>query len=1068
MALPRRVASVVRRAIPTLKRRVTRRLERLDVVPPLWLAPPLWQRCLLFFFRRGWLPVLHRRIDLIVGIDRDNAKVVRKWLTGNRGRSAVLVLQHEGLKDADFGSEVFTQYDLVPPGSNEAASIAADWKSDFQSLCESLDHVRLGDLPVARGTLDEALQAVYRTTEIARAARVLFERGYWHVAIVMTAYKSMDGSLIEEARSCGLASANATALIGRAGHLTGFQFLTMPSVWSKPEDWITAYLRPVDPPINGSSDLIALGFSEPSRSGALDAVRDALLKSCGDDPSLASFDDATGAEVPASVSFGVVPELTTADPEALAATLAELFAEWRKVLSLPSAIDRGSWKQLGQHCFRAVGIRLMAIEESIPLMLAGMTRLERLHANLKNPDPAKVVIFDPTTWPSAEETVPALRDKVRFIPFPFHWDAADAEANRRLALTWKHALAEERAARPIEGPELHILAGIGAAEVPIVAHWLSRLEGRRAVLLMRHDQISTYDFGCDRFHDIDLIPTNSELEEDVYRCCFEHRERRRASLDVADFLGVPLSLDFFRAVAAPVERLMIVMRAVRLLYDRGYQHVALVFGVDSDFIGSLVLEGRACGVMRANEAAKRVVGTELRAAHDLSTPSLLKSARQSVQDISQRVPAVVRAAKVLVAALSSEPHFLRNGRAVIAALAEREQRLLLVRPWYEGFGWVDETGLEVATLETGSAIAARDPQELNRAADAFLRALGELAQKAISERPRLTWRELGEATSDFHDLHASGRDAIGTFLRRHLARIDLLDEIVATAGPQAIYKFPSSATTMDGSLLGIAAKYGIRQVASVFLSLSASFRDLDRAPQDVITVLGEAQAETLRSNIVANEVIPMGQPEMDLLVRDWTPRKALDHARRAMPAWDGRKRIVMVATSLFDADREPIWVRELCRCASKRGDAHVLVKLHPSTPIEIYRAKLASDDTEVSLVADAEIAPYMAIASAVVTDVSHAGKIAVYLNKPLMVVNISGAPFPYHRYDEDGVALAAFTLDQVGPTLDRVLDGKIPASRRDEFIRREFTSDDNRASDRIAELVLSLGKPAAQPDHRAL
>src|SRR5262249_35731331 len=100
----------------------------------------------------------------------------------------------------------------------------------------------------------------------------------------------------------------------------------------------------------------------------------------------------------------------------------------------------------------------------------------------------------------------------------------------------------------------------------------------------------------------------------------------------------------------------------------------------------------------------------------------------------------------------------------------------------------------------------------------------------------------------------------------------------------------------------------------------------------------------------------------------------------------------------------------------------------------------------------------MEIASVVVTDLSHAGKIAVYLNKPLMVVNISGTPFPYHRYDEEGVALGAFSLAEIGQTLDRILAGPTGANRRGEFVRREFTSDDNHASDRIAELVVSLAR----------
>jgi hypothetical protein len=100
----------------------------------------------------------------------------------------------------------------------------------------------------------------------------------------------------------------------------------------------------------------------------------------------------------------------------------------------------------------------------------------------------------------------------------------------------------------------------------------------------------------------------------------------------------------------------------------------------------------------------------------------------------------------------------------------------------------------------------------------------------------------------------------------------------------------------------------------------------------------------------------------------------------------------------------------------------------------------------------------MQIASAVVTDVSHAGKIAVYFGRPLMVVNISGTQYPYHRFDESGVALGAYSIEEVAPTLDHVLEGRYQTVHRSRFVQREFTSDDNRASDRIADLVLSLRK----------
>jgi hypothetical protein len=90
----------------------------------------------------------------------------------------------------------------------------------------------------------------------------------------------------------------------------------------------------------------------------------------------------------------------------------------------------------------------------------------------------------------------------------------------------------------------------------------------------------------------------------------------------------------------------------------------------------------------------------------------------------------------------------------------------------------------------------------------------------------------------------------------------------------------------------------------------------------------------------------------------------------------------------------------------------------------------------------------------VVTDVSHAGKMAVYLNRPLLVVNMTGRDFPYSRFDEEGVALIARNEAELGQQVHRLLDDHVTFEGRPAFIARHFTSDDGRATERIVRVVL--------------
>jgi hypothetical protein len=1040
-----------------LKRRALSALIRVGARFDDSLAPPLWQQGVNAPQGEG-----QRRFDLVAGVGAAEAEAIRAWLADHNGRTAILVLQHEGLKGVDFGCEVFTQYDVL--NACAPAGIVAECDSAFRALSDRLQDVRLHGVEMAPDVLREALLASPRVVEVARAAKVLFERGYRHVAVVIAAHSYLDGALLKEAKSCGVAAPDATAWTPRNGRLVPMPIMTLSTMASDPAQWATHLLRKADPGAAEPAHYVALGFASGSRRALINAVFKEITRCSGDCATLHARAGATGTDEAAQVTpqrFAAISELTVGNPKSVAEALGRLLEAWRADVASRTASEPSNWEAMGRLTIETIEARVLELEESIAPMLRRLARLERLMSIAAWRQPV-VVIDDPLACalpPQEPRKIFNATNNIRYVRMPTDIDADDGEVVANLARDLAAALAEERSAAPVAGPQLHVVLGMRPEGVPAVASWLAALEGRRAVLAMHYDSIAASDFGCEVYRELDLVPTNSAAEENIYKSAYEHRTRRQSELNHLRYLGLPLTLDFYGAVAPPAERMMQLMLAARLLFQRGYDHVAIVLGTENDFYGALVLEARACGVMPTNGAVKRVVYGELRPDHGWSMPSFPVSAGQWREKVRERAAAACEATSVAVVALSSEPNYLRNARVVIAALAAREAQLLLIVPRREGFSWAFGNGIAVEPLDQGLGLAAREPERLNRAASAFLRALHNLARRDVGASAQGVCRRLGEATLSFHDLHSATREVVGYALRRHLALLDRLDEVFDSAKPDVVYKFPHCATTMDESLLKLVEAKGIRQVASIFMSIDAQYRNMPRTRQDVITVLGEEQSVLVSANISAAEVICAGQPEMDIMMRDWSPKSAMSHARAAMPAWDGNKKVVLVATSNFDAAGERVWVRELCRRASERGDAHVLVKLHPATPVERYRQELSvGGPIDVSLVADPDITPYMQIASAVVTDVSHAGKIAVYFGRPLMVVNISGTQYPYHRFDESGVALGAYSIEEVAPTLDQVLEGRYQTVHRSRFVQREFTSDDNRASDRIADLVLSLRK----------
>jgi UDP-N-acetylglucosamine 2-epimerase len=64
----------------------------------------------------------------------------------------------------------------------------------------------------------------------------------------------------------------------------------------------------------------------------------------------------------------------------------------------------------------------------------------------------------------------------------------------------------------------------------------------------------------------------------------------------------------------------------------------------------------------------------------------------------------------------------------------------------------------------------------------------------------------------------------------------------------------------------------------------------------------------------------------------------------------------------------------------------------------------------------------IAAADVVITDFSTIGAEAVLIGRPLLVVNTTGKPFPANNYAHLGVAAQANSLDEIGPTLQRLVD----------------------------------------------
>jgi hypothetical protein len=288
-----------------------------------------------------------------------------------------------------------------------------------------------------------------------------------------------------------------------------------------------------------------------------------------------------------------------------------------------------------------------------------------------------------------------------------------------------------------------------------------------------------------------------------------------------------------------------------------------------------------------------------------------------------------------------------------------------------------------------------------------------------------------------------------------------------------VFRIPSNGNFFDHAIVEMCRQREIRLVAASIMSFDERYRNLNRFPYDVLTVLGEEQVEIIGRLKMARAVIPVGQPDLDEAWRKWSRPQSERYVEQRLGFGRARK-LVLVATSALAPDSELQWMEALGEFAKRRGDVDILIKLHPATPAGRYDALRGTrTDWPLHVVSDPEIMPFLVVADVVLTDASHAGKQAIFLDKPLIAVNMTGEPFPYNRFDQDGVAVLSRSVDDLLRDLGRMLDdpqaalASLPGDRR-AYIRRHLTDNDGHASDRIAALLLDPDKigraPAAQAD----
>ncbi|MBA7480151.1 hypothetical protein ES707_15598 [subsurface metagenome] len=231
----------------------------------------------------------------------------------------------------------------------------------------------------------------------------------------------------------------------------------------------------------------------------------------------------------------------------------------------------------------------------------------------------------------------------------------------------------------------------------------------------------------------------------------------------------------------------------------------------------------------------------------------------------------------------------------------------------------------------------------------------------------------------------------------------------------------------------------------------------DSVKSDYFICPGEYFKELKEYSNVAKKVVVMGQPRYDILTR---ADKIYDQNKIVSDlGLNPDKKIVLWCTQThgLSLDENVSSINAVySTMASIKDDAQLLIKLHPD---EDQNAPLYHENTLYQLMIlkrDVDTYALLSICDLMITKNSTTAMEAVILNKPVIILNLSGEPDRVN-YVHEGVALGVYDPANLSSAIEKLLDdSSILHEKREEYIKKHLYKIDGKATERVVNLIKSL------------
>jgi len=289
---------------------------------------------------------------------------------------------------------------------------------------------------------------------------------------------------------------------------------------------------------------------------------------------------------------------------------------------------------------------------------------------------------------------------------------------------------------------------------------------------------------------------------------------------------------------------------------------------------------------------------------------------------------------------------------------------------------------------------------------------------------------------------------------------EALKHIFESQRPRTVVAIPDRKTPARIAV-ALARRYGIPTL-TVQPALINNHPRYGPLYADKAAVLDEFSREVFveRGGVAAERLVITGLPRWDG-VFEINRESAVSEVQERL-GLNSEDKFVVFATQPIPPSYTQRMIQATMRATSRYPAMRLVIKLHPSESVENYEVLLEDLDgisCRPTVVADIDLHALLAASELLVTGFSNVALEAALLDKPVLVVNLTGEPDPL-PFVQDGIALGAYSEAEVERQFNRIMSEPLISEQlrvgRHQYMQRNPQLFDGKATDRVVNLLRQM------------